>query len=127
MFTLLGVIAIWAELVLIWVLVWSGVTEGNELAETDKNDNDDGDKNDDDDDDDDDGLVVDVAIIWGDCKIVVSNGGLATDEKDSDELWDRSVKLVVSVRESNNLQTEQSNRVWFNFSSLASLFQDSRS
>ena len=114
MFTLLGVIAIWAELVLIWVLVWSGVTEGIELAETDKNDNDDG-------------VVVAVAIIRGDCKIVVSNGGLATDEKDSDELWDRSVKLVVSVREGNNLQTEQSNRVWFNFSSLASLFQDSRS
>ena len=88
-------------------MVWSGVTEGNELAETDKNDNDDGDKND----DDDDGVVVAVAIIRGDCKIVVSNGGLATDEKDSDELWDRSVKLVVSVREGNNLQTEQSNRV----------------
>ena len=125
MFSLLGVVAIWAELVLIWVLVWSGVTEGIELAETDKNDNDDGDKNDDDDDDD--GVVVAVAIIRGDCKIVVSNVGLATDEKDSDELWDRSVKLVVSVREGNNLQTEQSNRVWFNFSSLASLFQDSRS
>ena len=116
MLTLLGVVAIWVELVLIWVLVWSGVAERVELAETD------GDKN-----DDDDGVVVVAVEIGGDCKIVVSNGGLATDENDRDELWDRSVKLVVSVREGNNLQTEQSNRVWFNFSSLSSLFQDSRS